>query len=339
MSGFEGQARRRLVALACALLALWFLAPAGGASREEQALAERVQAAQQFMSAWRASNGTASQADVDPWGCGLIGVEWSDTTTTLGRLESKRTACNPAWAIQFLRWYREAGLAPGDRVAVYSSASFPGLLLSAWLAAEAAGLEPLVVVSLGASTWGANHPDLPWPVIEAALQQSGHLDGRADFYSLGGGGEIGGGLSTGAVARLRAAALSRGVPLLEAGNLDGMVEAKAELLGANDVRLLVTIGGPHSSLGDDPEALHFPPGLTLPDQARNAGAGVVAVALEAGVPVLHLLHIEGLARRVGIPFDAAPGPGLSRRIHPAWALAGLALFLGVLLTHRRWRLV
>lgn len=339
MSGFERRARWRLVALAVALLVLWFLASAGGTPREEQALAERVQAAQRFLVDWRASNGTGSQAVVDPWGCGLIGVEWSDTTTTLGRLESKRTACNPAWAGQFLRWYREAGLQAGDSVAVYSSASFPGLLLSAWLAAEAAGLEPLVVVSLGASTWGANHPELPWPAIEAALQRNGHLDGRADFYSLGGGGEAGGGLSPEAVARLRAAALARGVPLLEADRLDGMVEAKTELLAANDVRLLVSIGGPQSSLGDDPHALRFPPGLTFPQQARNAGNGVVAAALEAGLPVLHLLNIEALARRVGIPFDAAPGSALPRRVHPAWALVGLALFLGVLLTHRRWRLV
>jgi poly-gamma-glutamate system protein len=339
VSGFERRARWRLVALAVALLALWWIASAGGAAPEEQSLMGRVQAAQKFLAAWRAENGTASQADVDPWGCGLIGVEWSHTTTTLGRLEAKRTACNPAWAAQFLRWYREAGLQAGDRVAVYSSASFPGLLLSAWLAAEAAGLEPLVVVSLGASTWGANHPELPWPATEAALEQNGYLGGRADFYSLGGGGEAGGGLLPEAVAGLRAAARSRGVPLLEADSLAGMVEAKSGLLRSNDVRLLVTIGGPHSSLGDDPEALRFPPGLVFPEEARNAGNGVVAAALEAGLPVLHLLNIEGLARRVGIPFDAAPGSGLPPRVHPAWALVGLALFLGALFTHRRWRLV
>lgn len=339
MSGFERRARWRLVALAAALSVLWALASTGGRSPEEQALEERVRAAQEYLSAWRAANDTASPVDVDPRGCGLIGVEWSDTTTTLGRLESKRTACHPAWAGQFLRWYREAGLGEGDRVAIYSSASFPGLLLAAWLAAEAAGLEPLVVVSLGASTWGANHPELPWPEIEAALRRSGHLEGRADFYTLGGGGETGGGLSPQAIDRLRAAARSGGVPLLEAGSLDAMADAKAELLEANGVRLLVTIGGPHTSFGDDPDALNFTPGLVFPGQARHAGNGVVARSLDAGIPVLHLLNIEALARRVGIPFDAAPGAWSPRRVHPAWALAGLALFLGVLLTHRRWRLV
>ena len=339
MSGFATRARWRLVALAGALSVLWLLATAGGPPPEDRALWERVRAAQQFLAAWRNANGTASATDVDPWACGLIGLEWSEITTTLGRLESKHTACNPAWAVQFLRWYREAGLEAGDRVAIYSSASFPGLLLSAWLAAEEAGLEPLVVVSLGASTWGANHPDAPWPVIEAALQQNGFLQGRADFYTLGGGGEAGGGLSAEAIARLRTAARARGVPLLEAGSLEDMVKAKTELLSADDTRLLVTIGGPHSSLGDDPDALHFAPGLSLPGEVRYAGNGVVAAALEAGVPVLHLLNLEVLARRVGIPFDAAPRVGSRHRVHPAWSLAGLALFLGVLLTHRRWRLV
>lgn len=339
MSGFARGARWRLAGLAAALSVLWWLATAGGPAPEERALGERVQAAQQFLVSWRITNGTASESDIDTRGCGLIGVEWSDMTTTLGRLESKRTACDPAWAAQFLRWYREAGLEAGDRVAIYSSASFPGLLLSAWLAAEAAGLQTLVVVSLGASTWGANHPELPWPEIEAALRRGGYLKGRADFYSLGGGGEVGGGLSPGAVARLRAVAQSHGIPMLEADSLDGMVEAKAGLLGANGVRLLVSIGGPQSSLGDDPDALRFRPGLHVPGAARHAGNGVVARALETGIPVLHLLNIEGLARSVGIPFDGEPGLVPPRHVHPAWALAGLALFLGVLLTHRRWRLV
>lgn len=339
MSGFARGARWRLVGLAAALAVLWWLAAAGGPAPEERALGERVRAAQQFLVSWRDANGTASAADIDPWSCGLVGVEWSDMTTTLGRLESKRTACDPAWAGQFLRWYREAELKEGDRVAIYSSASFPGLLLSAWLAAEAAGLETLVVVSLGASTWGANHPELPWPEIEAALRRGGYLKGRADFYSLGGGGEVGGGLAPEAVARLRAVAQSRGVALLEAGGLEGMVDAKADLLGANGARLLVTIGGPQSSLGDDPDALRFRPGLNFPGAARHAGNGVVARALEAGIPVLHLLDIEALARRVGIPFDGEPGLVPPRRVHPAWALAGLALFFWVLLTHRRWRLV
>jgi poly-gamma-glutamate system protein len=269
----------------------------------------------------------------------MIGVEWSELTTTLGSLEAKRSACDPAWALQFLRWYRAAGLAPGDAVAIYSSASFPGMLLNAWLAAEAAGLQTLVVVSLGASTWGANHPDAPWPVLEVALRRGGFLPGRANFYTLGGSGEVGGGLSAAAIARFRDAAGSAGVEILEARELADMVELKSDLLRAQGAGLLVTIGGPHSSLGDDPEALRFPPGLSRPGGALPAGNGVVARVLDEGTPVVHVLDIRRLSQRAGLPFDAPYGRRAPLHLSPGWALFGLALFFGVVLTHRRWRLV
>lgn len=339
MSDFARKARIRLVALAVGMAALYGLADPFGLSLEERALWERVRAAQQHLVDWRDARGSASPAEVDPAGCGMIGVEWSELTTTLGSLEAKRSACNPAWALQFLRWYRDVGLAPGDGVAIYSSASFPAMLLNAWMAADAAGLRPLVVVSLGASTWGANHPDAPWPVLEMALRRGGHLSRPADFYTLGGGGEVGGGLSPAALERLEEAARAAGVELLRSGRLEDMVDLKAALLDDHGSGLLVTIGGPHSSLGDDPAALRFPPGLNRPGDALPSGNGVAARALEAGIPVVHVLDLRALSRRVGLPFDATTRPRAPLGLSPAWALAGLGLFFTVLLTHRRWRLV
>ena len=156
---------RRLLLLAAGMAALWYLAAPAVLTSSERLLWEKVRSAQHHLSQWRGENSSAASVEDDPWNCGLIGVEWSGITTTLGDLSSKRTACNPAWSIQFSRWYRELGLKPGDPIAIYSSSSFPGLLLNAVAAAEALELDPLLIVSLGASTWGANHPDAPWPVL------------------------------------------------------------------------------------------------------------------------------------------------------------------------------
>lgn len=335
---FARMARGRLLLLAIALAALWLLADPLAMSEDELALWETVRSAQLHLWDWRASQGTETPQEFDPWGCGLIGLEWSDITTTLGDLEAKRTACNPAWAVQFSRWFRELGLEPGDPVAVYSSASFPGLLLSAIAAAEAMQLDPLLVVSLGASTWGANHPDAPWPALEAELRRGGFINTKADFYTLGGGAELGNGMDGATIAMLHRAADAAGVGVLTAPGLKEMVTLKSELLAGHRARALVNIGGSQANLGDDEGILRLSRGPVPANEKDRAGNGVIAYAMQNGIPVIHMLNIRGIANAAGIPFDATPSRAAPVRIGPWWALGGLALFFAALATHRRWRL-
>ena len=81
----------RLLLLALGLAGLWYLAGPAVLSTEEKQLWERVKSAQTHLSQWRQFNGTATPVESDPWNCGLIGLEWSGITTTLGELASKRT--------------------------------------------------------------------------------------------------------------------------------------------------------------------------------------------------------------------------------------------------------
>jgi len=330
--------RLQLVLLAFAMAGLWYLAGSSALNTEEQALWERVHAAQSHISQWRQDNETAALAEDDPWRCGLIGVEWSGITTTLGDLGSKRTACNPAWAIQFSRWFSDLGLVAGDPVAIYSSASFPGLLLSALAAAESMELEPLMIVSLGASTWGANHMDSPWPVIAAELRQGGFIRHRADYYTLGGDGESGLGLAPEAVSLLRAAAESAGVELLTADDLEGMVARKSQLLELHQSRLLVSIGGSHANMGDAPEVLRMQTGLILPADVESAGNGVIGGVLHSNIPVIHMLNIRSLSARTGIPYDRQPRKMAPKKASAWWPGIGVLVFFTVILRHRRWKL-
>jgi poly-gamma-glutamate system protein len=320
------------------MAALWYLAAPVVLSIEEKQLWDRVRAAQLHLDQWRTEQGTVTSPEHDPWRCGLIGLEWSGITTTLGELGSKRTACNPAWAVQFSRWFRAQGIEAGDRIAIYSSASFPGLLLNAIAAAEAMELEPLLIVSLGASTWGANHPDAPWPLLAAGLRRNGFIQKRADYYTLGGGAELGHGMDAENVAMLREAAAQTGIGLLSASDLEEMVARKSELLLEYRPRLFINIGGSQANLGSAEEVLGLSRGLVPVSEAGRAGNGVIAVAMSDGIPVIHMLNMKALSSKHGIPYDSPPSQLAPIQMNWWWPVAGLLLFFAMLLTHRRWQL-
>ena len=338
MKHFSLTAHLKLLLLAMAMAVLWHFAAASVLTAEERVLWEKVRSAELHLSQWREQNGTATAIEDDPWNCGLIGLEWSGTTTTLGDLSSKHTACNPAWAIQFKRWFSDLNLKAGDPIAIYSSGSFPGLLLNAIAAAEAMELEPLLIVSLGASTWGANHPDAPWPVLAGELRRSGFIRMRADYYTLGGGAELGHGLPPEGEALLREAAKNSGIELLTAASLEDMIIRKTDLLKKHQSRLLVSIGGSQANLGDALDVLKLNPGLVPATQVSAAGNGVIGTAMQNHIPVIHMLNMKSLCNMVGIPYDAEPRQVAPTSVNKWWSVVGVILFFAVLLRHRRWKL-
>ncbi|MGA9573215.1 MAG: poly-gamma-glutamate system protein [Lysobacterales bacterium] len=328
----------RLLLMAAILAGLWHLGGNAGLNPDENRLWDRVRAAQLHMSQWRQANGTFSTPRSDPWQCGLIGIEWSEITTTLGDLASKRTACDPAWAVQFSRWFHELGLKPGDHIAIYSSGSFPGLLLNAIAAAEMMQLEPLLIVSLGASTWGANHPAIPWPLMASELRSGGFIGKRANFYTLGGGSELGHGMAPEGRALLRKAAAETGVKLLSAVDLQQMIVRKKELLDGFKPGVFINIGGSQANLGDAEEILRLTPGMVPASEADRAGNGVIGEAMRENIPVIHMLNIRLISNRTGIPYDAPPRKTAPVLANTWWSAAGLVFFFIILFTHRRWRL-
>jgi len=114
------------------------------------ALPERgvmVQAAEIMLASERALIGCREQKKVlpdaaaDPNRTGLVGVETSPITTTLGNLEAKRTTTNPDFAGLLVRLLNEAGVKEGEAIAVGGSSSFPALLLAVLSAAKAMNVD------------------------------------------------------------------------------------------------------------------------------------------------------------------------------------------------------
>ena len=328
----------RLVLLALFLAALWFGGGFVVPGRGEDRLWKRVRDGQGALWRVQLSAGVPLSKTEDRLETGFIGVEWSEITTTLGELEAKRTSCNPLWALQCLDWFDELGLEPGDRIAIYSSASFPGLLFSVLAAAENRELDILLAVSLGASTWGANRVEFPWPAMYGMLRDGGFLKTAPAFYTLGGGGERGGGMPPEATALLRDFAVKEGTPLVVPRDLRDAVRYKMDALREFKPKLLIGIGGSNANLGDSERAAEVPNGLLLPDKADAdaLGDGVIAEAVRADIPVLNLLGMRKLAHESGIPWDAGAFSKVRVKLHPLAALAGLIAFAGFLIFHRRW---
>ncbi|MCF7935080.1 MAG: poly-gamma-glutamate system protein [Synergistales bacterium] len=328
-----------LLLLGILLPLLWYGGSIGFLDNEEQRLWERVRRAERFLHQWRREQGCGASEEADPWKLGLIGYEWSPLTTTLGSLPAKRTACHPSWAVSSLEWFDRLQLAEGDRIAILSSSSFPGLLLNLLAAAESRNLEILLILSLGASTWGANVPECPWPTLAETLRRQGLLHTKAQWLTPGGGGEHGGGVPPEGMALMRETARLTDIPLIVGDDLQSVIRWKMERLATFRPDLVVSIGGSHANMGSDEAVLQLPGGLLRPEMQDNAGNGVIGKALGEGVPVLHLLNLEGLARKRGIPCNAPPAPFHIDRRSMMLFLPGIALFFTILLRHRRWEKV
>ena len=120
----------------------------------------------------RKTSGLAADLESDINDTGLIGMENSIITTSIGHLRAKRTSTNPNLAGLVVYFLNDCGVKRGDVIAVGASSSFPALVVATLAAAKALGLKPLVISSLGASQWGANDPDFHWLKMWGCLQKN-----------------------------------------------------------------------------------------------------------------------------------------------------------------------
>jgi poly-gamma-glutamate system protein len=295
-------------------------APAAGVPPREAAaagaLASRLMA--QSLGAirdQRARLGLPLDQAIDPNRTGIIGDEFTPLTTSLGEADAKRTSANPAFASVLVTYFQRAGARRGDIVAVGASGSFPGLILATLCAARALELEPVVIYSVGASMYGANLPGFTFIDMLARLRADGILPYRIAAVSPGGDQDDGSGvLFDEAGATLIEEAHRSGLPAVEGGTLAARIQwrlrAYDEAARGRAIRAFVNIGGASASFGDTPASLDVPNGLVLrwPGLPPAATRGLLFEFGARRVPVIHLLHVRGLARDNGLPYDPVPLP-------------------------------
>ncbi|MDX2473139.1 MAG: poly-gamma-glutamate system protein, partial [Candidatus Krumholzibacteria bacterium] len=252
----------------------------------------------------------------DPAGTGLIGPEISLITNSTGNLEAKLTSLNPNFAAVLVQYFRQAGLGPGDPVAVAVSGSFPGMNICLYAALETMDLRPVVITSVGASNWGANSPEFTWLDMETLFHNEGLFTTQSQAATFGGGNDMGRGLSPAGRNLLRESIKRNNVPLLVSDDIEDAIGARMtfyeEASRGRAYKLYVNVGGGVASIGNRHNKTLLPNGLTFDLTAHNwPRKGTLILFADKGVPVVHLLRITNLARTHGLPVapDYQPQPG------------------------------
>jgi hypothetical protein len=110
------------------------------------------------------------------------------------------------------------------------------------------------------------------------------------------------------IAALHAAAARHGRLLPTGGSFADAIDKKTALLLRSQIGFLVNIGGSQTSLGTCPHAAALPSGYAVRGGAcDDPGRGVIERCAEREIPYLHLLNIQSMALRYGIPLTPAPG--------------------------------
>jgi poly-gamma-glutamate system protein len=248
---------------------------------------------------------------------GLIGLETSPITTSLGNLEAKRTTVNPNFAGLITLLLHRAGVRKGDTIAIGASSSFPGLIIASLCAVEALELRGLMICSLGASQWGANNPEFNWLDIMSCLESAHFLSARPVALSLGGDKDAGEDMSPEGRALLLRSGRQTGLPFVAEPELKANVRERLRLLeaaaGGTAIRAFINVGGGYADMGTDSSILKVGPGLAefsaIPPRDRR---GLIFEMAARRVPVIHLLYVKGLCDRFGLPWDPAPLPAPGR---------------------------
>ncbi|MCR9210235.1 MAG: poly-gamma-glutamate system protein [bacterium] len=250
----------------------------------------------------------------DPADTGMVGPSMSAVTTLPGHLPAKQTSINPNFAAVAMRLLVDAGVRPGDRIAIGCTGSFPALNIAVYSAAESLGARPTIISSAASSQFGANSADMMWPDMEKLLADEGILAYRSLEISRGGFRDRAAGMSDDTRAILDAAIERSGVPLMDSIDDIDAIERRmvAYSKAAEDetYAAYINVGGGDASVGGTEgndsigEGLITPKQLATIQKKASSPEAVDCVAtrfLASGVPVINMINVVALANQYGLP--------------------------------------
>lgn len=272
-----------------------------------------AQRAMETIRAYRMENRIAIDPVIDPNSTGLLGIDYSDITTTEGSLRAKRTSTNPNFAGLIVRWLDKAGVQKGDNIAISFSGSFPALNISVLAACQILQIQPHIISSVGSSNYGANIPGLTWPEVENILYQKNIFINRSFAISLGGITETGGGIDGQGIIIAMGAIQKHNAYYLKEGDYRSVqhdvIKRKKLFSSRGDIKAFINVGGSLTSLGWDEKISKIDSGLVKNLKKNDdPNRGLIFRFYEENIPVIHLLNIDYIAKKYALPVDPIPQP-------------------------------
>ena len=317
--------------------------PAGGNTRtKELAAAYLAEKCMQSLKARRQQLGHKMDERFDPHHTGMIGEPISASTSKVANLSAKQVSVNPNFGAAVVRMLVEAGVQPGDTVAIGWTGSFPALNVALSAAVEGMDLKPIAVASALSSQYGANKDDFLWLDMEHHLAAAGLIGFRSSAMTVGGAADRAFRSSDNSADVVRDAHERTEVPWLKARKLHESIDSRVDLYSRHargqPIAAYINVGGGIASMGGEDSADYLRAGVNrrIPSADKMPDCVVKRFAA-AGQPVIHLAHARTLAERYGLSTDleqlptAGTGPAFDRSV-PSRAYAGLLLVgIGLLL--------
>ncbi|MCX6234776.1 MAG: poly-gamma-glutamate system protein [Bacteroidetes bacterium] len=280
---------------------------------EKLEAAQLSQLAANRLKSYRLENGVFIDAINDPNQTALIGQEYTLITTDQGLIESKLSATNPNFAAVIVQLLKDAGLNENDNVAVAVSGSFPGLNISVLAALETLKLKPIVITSVGSSNFGANDPYFTWLDMENILYKSNIFHYKSVAASIGGGNDLGRGLSPEGRDLIVKAIERNNAEFINEKHLENCIARRMEIYEkisqGQPIKAFINVGGGIASLGNTINGQLIPSGLTQHLPMSNFPLrGVIIQMGQKGIPIIHLLNIDQLLAKYGLPINPVPLP-------------------------------
>ena len=254
----------------------------------------------------------------DPNETGLVGSPFSLITTDEGDLDAKLTTLDPNFSAGMVELMLQMSLQEGDTVAILLTGSMPGANIAVLTAASAMGLIPMVITSVGASQWGANHADFTWLDMESILFNKGLINSRSVAASVGGRNDMGRLLSPAGREIIISNIENYNIPLIRKNRLAENIDERMKLFESfnkiTNYSAMINVGGGVASLGTSFNSKLLPAGIVNRSDVVNISIrdggieGVLAKFAKKNVPVLHVLNIKSLTEKLGMPFAPIPIP-------------------------------
>lgn len=202
--------------------------------------------------------------EIDPFKSGIIGLETSSMTTKPGFIKSKQSTTNPNFAALIIELFNDVGILDGDTIAVSFTGSFPGANIALLSACKIKNVYPVIVSSIGSSSYGANTLSMTWLDIEEYLNEKGIFDYQSLAVSLGGDNDKAEELSTQSVVLMENRILRNKRFIYHEDvrySIDERLQIYDSFRNIDEYSAYVSIGGGAVSLGDSIESRLYQPGI------------------------------------------------------------------------------